>query len=145
MADDTRHVGHCPEVTCTEKVKVATSRDSFRNRLVDYHDGFPANLASLYPPDSPVWNFLPLMSRQEKMSQLHILDVLVELLDGMDVDYFLVNGALLGVVRHRGIIPWDDDLDICILKDNLGFFLSQGRNIWFILFYLHISPFYFSC
>ena len=76
------------------------------------------SFSAAYPPDSPIWNFLPLLSREEKASTLHLLDVFVELMKEINVDYFFTNGALLGVVRHRGIIPWDDDLDLAInVKD----------------------------
>lgn len=51
--------------------------------------------------------------------QLKLLEVLIELdrvLKENNLSYFLIGGSVLGAVRHKGFIPWDDDIDIGLYR-----------------------------
>jgi len=53
--------------------------------------------------------------------QLRILDFVKSLTDEFEknnIQYFLTGGNLIGAIRHQGFIPWDDDFDICMMRQD---------------------------
>lgn len=50
--------------------------------------------------------------------ELGIMQYIHDVCQKIDVKYFLSYGSLIGAVRHKGFIPWDDDMDICMLRDD---------------------------
>ena len=45
-----------------------------------------------------------------------LLKKITDVLDGNNIGYWISYGTLIGAVRHKGFIPWDDDIDICVLR-----------------------------
>ena len=52
----------------------------------------------------------------QKMN-LSILSALREVCDASEIPFYLVFGTMLGAIRHHGFIPWDDDVDVAMLRD----------------------------
>ncbi len=53
--------------------------------------------------------------RNIQLAENHILRRVKELCDANGLGLFLIGGTLLGAVRHRGFIPWDNDVDVGML------------------------------
>lgn len=60
--------------------------------------------------------------------QAEILRDVLELCEKHKIDVFLLFGSALGVVRHRGFIPWDDDIDIGIFREDLARFKKAAEQ-----------------
>lgn len=45
-----------------------------------------------------------------------------------NIEYYLLGGSCIGAIRHKGFIPWDDDLDIIMTPENYSRFLSIAKK-----------------
>lgn len=52
--------------------------------------------------------------RKLQLVNLKLLRIFAAICEQHDIPYYLCGGTLLGAVRHRGFIPWDDDLDVSV-------------------------------
>lgn len=62
--------------------------------------------------------------RKLQLTQLEMLKLIDDICKTNDIKYSLYAGTLLGAVRHKGFIPWDDDLDICMERSEYERFIK---------------------
>ncbi len=64
--------------------------------------------------------------RQCQLVMLRMLKIFDHLCTRHNIEYFLTGGSLLGAVRHQGFIPWDDDLDVGMTRNNYEKFVQYA-------------------
>ena len=60
-----------------------------------------------------------------KKIDVEILDVIAKFCDERKINYWIDCGTLLGAIRHKGFIPWDDDVDIGMLRPDYDRFMNE--------------------
>lgn len=66
-----------------------------------------------------------LSSDEIKKISFDILLFIDDYCKSKDITYFLCGGTMLGAFRHKGFIPWDDDIDIMLFRDDYERFISE--------------------
>ena len=64
------------------------------------------------------------MMKRAWAAQMEVLQVVADICEENGLQYFADGGTLLGAVRHQGFIPWDDDIDICLKREDYNRLIS---------------------
>lgn len=60
--------------------------------------------------------------------EIEMLENFKEICERHSLDWFLIGGAAIGAVRHKGFIPWDDDIDIGMRREDFEKFIVYAQN-----------------
>ena len=70
----------------------------------------------------------PEQSAKLKEVQFEMLKVFAEICEKEKLTYWLIAGTALGAVRHKGFIPWDDDIDVGMPRADYERFMEIGQS-----------------
>lgn len=66
--------------------------------------------------------------KQVWFAELQLLEKFIDICNKHGLSYQLVGGSLLGAIRHKGFIPWDDDIDVGMLRPDYDRFVQLAKN-----------------
>ncbi len=120
---------HETEKTCLQKIDILEKQNIFLKELVIANTNIKN--APLPPPDSHI--------RLLQLSNLKLLQIFKDICEKYNIDFYLNFGSLLGAIRHKGFIPWDDDIDVMVIREDYNKLLQILKKEFkdTKLFYVH--------
>ena len=84
--------------------------------------------------------------REIQKEEEKLLKITVDFFEKNNLNYILEGGTLLGAVRHKGFIPWDDDIDLSMPRPDFDKFIELSKNSNLDVTYSELgnSPFAFA-
>lgn len=70
------------------------------------------------------------ISDKAKECLLQLLDKFVSVCEEYGLQYYLAGGSVLGAVRHKGFIPWDDDIDVHMPRKDYEKLQTLPQSVW---------------
>ena len=91
--------------------------------------------------------------REEELEKLKsieraLLKEFIACCEELSLSYYVLGGTMLGSVRHKGFIPWDDDVDVGMMRDDYEVFLKKAPGLlpdYYFLQTLYSEPEYLNC
>ena len=87
--------------------------------------------------------FISGMMKRAWAAQLEVLEEIRRVCKELNIQFFADWGTMLGAVRHHGFIPWDDDLDVGMLRKDYMIFLEKAPELlssWYELKSVYNDP-----
>lgn len=72
--------------------------------------------------------YVPGIIKRYWAAALEILEIIDGICRKHNIRWFAMYGTLLGAARHQGFVPWDDDVDVCMLREDFDSFLAAAKD-----------------
>lgn len=67
--------------------------------------------------------------RKLQLIEIEMLKEFIKICDALNLRYYILGGTMLGAVRHKGFIPWDDDIDIGMPRTDYEIFWKKAQEL----------------